>query len=100
MNDVAELTNAKAADALARLPAYHELTMAELKAMAIWDLNAMAAYLQLPQSTLQMLLEEHPCDDLFLMGRRRFIRQEDALAWVDMVAARNPYTPRRNNRQK
>ena len=100
MNAVAERVEDKADDALASLPAYHPYTMSELRAMAVWDFIAWAAYLQLPSSTLAKLLEENPCDDIFLMGRRRYIKQEDALAWVDLIAARNPYIPRRNNRQK
>lgn len=35
----------------------------------------------------------------FLIGRCRYVRKEDALAWIDKQAEQRPYFPRRLNRR-
>lgn len=57
------------------------------------------AVLGLPDSTAEALARSEPMPPFFLLGRRRYIRTADAKAWLDKVAQRFPYTPRRNNRR-
>lgn len=67
--------------------------LAQLPAIPLADF---ALWLGLPLRTLLELIEEFPAR-VFLLGRRRYIRREDALEWIDQMAERQPWTRRRNN---
>jgi hypothetical protein len=54
--------------------------------------------LGLPDSTAEILAREEPTPKFFLLGRRRYIRTPDAVAWLDQAANASPYYPRRNKR--
>lgn len=57
--------------------------------------------LGIPESTAEEITKSSNAPKFFLIGRRRYIRQKDALAWIDNMAESHPYFPRRNNlRQK
>ena len=54
--------------------------------------------LGLPKSTAEELARSKTAPKFFLLGRRRYIRTEDAKLWIDQQAAATPYFPRRNRR--
>lgn len=54
--------------------------------------------LGVPGSTAEEISKGPDAPKFFLIGRRRYIRQQDALAWIDHMADAKPYYPRRNNR--
>lgn len=54
--------------------------------------------LNLPETTAEEIGKSPDAPKFFLIGRRRFIRQKDALAWIDRMAEAKPYFPRRNNK--
>jgi hypothetical protein len=54
--------------------------------------------LGLPDSTAEELVRSNTAPKFFLLGRRRYIRTEDAKVWIDQMAATTPYFPRRNRR--
>lgn len=54
--------------------------------------------LGLPKTTAEELARGDNAPPFFLLGRRRYIRTEDARAWVDRMAEAARYTPRRNRR--
>jgi hypothetical protein len=56
--------------------------------------------LNLPESTAEEITRSGEGPKFFLIGRRRYIRQQDALAWIDQMAEAKPYFPRRNNCRK
>lgn len=53
--------------------------------------------LGIPESTAEEIAREPGAPKFFLIGRRRFIRTADAVAWLDKRATVKPYIPRRNN---
>ncbi|MDX9718431.1 MAG: hypothetical protein RBT67_13760 [Thauera sp.] len=55
--------------------------------------------LGLPESTAEELVRSPDAPKMFLLGRRRYIRTPDAVAWLDRMAEAKPYFPRRNNRR-
>lgn len=55
--------------------------------------------LGLPVSTAEELARGEDAPTMFLLGRRRYIRHADAIAWIDSMAQAKPYFPRRNNRR-
>ncbi len=54
--------------------------------------------LNLPDSTAEQVAREEPAPRLFMLGRRRYIRTEDAVEWLKQRAEAAPYFPRRNKR--
>lgn len=54
--------------------------------------------LGLPKSTAEELARQDNAPRFFLLGRRRYIRTEDAKVWIDKMATATPYFPRRNRR--
>lgn len=54
--------------------------------------------LGLPDSTAEQVAREEPAPKLFMLGRRRYIRTEDAVEWLKQRAEASPYFPRRNKR--
>lgn len=72
-----------------------EIPVSELIHKPVWSFNELAKIFGLPASTLEMLAKDHPAR-FFVMGRRRFIKQSDAMDWLDDVASANPYHPRKN----
>lgn len=55
--------------------------------------------LGIPESTAEELARGADAPKFFLIGRRRYIRTKDAIAWIDKIAEAKPYFPRRNNRR-
>ncbi len=55
--------------------------------------------LGLPDSTAEQITREPNPPKFFLLGRRRYIRTKDAIAWIDAVAQQSPYFPRRNHKR-
>lgn len=53
----------------------------------------------LPESTAEEALREPDAPKFFLIGRRRYIRTADVVAWIDEQATARPYFPRRNARR-
>lgn len=53
----------------------------------------------LPETTAEELVRSPEAPPMFLLGRRRYIRTSDAIAWLDRMAQAKPYFPRRNNRR-
>ena len=72
-----------------------EAPIGELIHKPVWSFSELAKIFGLPASTLEGLAKDHPAR-FFVMGRRRFIKQADAMDWLDDVAAANPYYPRKN----
>ena len=56
--------------------------------------------LGLPQTTAEELAKGPDAPQMFLIGRRRYIRRVDGLEWIDRQAERKPYFPRKNNRNR
>lgn len=54
--------------------------------------------LGLPDSTAEQVAREVPSPKFFLLGRRRYIRTEDAVEWLKQRSEAAPYFPRRNKR--
>jgi len=71
---------------------------ASLMAKPVWSFQEFSEVIGTPESTLQVVLDECPAR-MFLIGRRRFIKQDDALSWLDEMAQRYPYIPRKNARK-
>ncbi len=55
--------------------------------------------LGLPDSTAEEIIDAGNGPDMFLLGRRRYIRTVDALAWLDDRSKVAPYVKRRNARR-
>lgn len=51
-----------------------------------------------PTTTASKLYAEPNAPRFFLIGRHRYIKLDDALAWLETMAATRPYTPRKNKR--
>lgn len=68
----------------------------ELRAKPVWSFDEFLHLVGLPDSTAELVLADTPAK-FFTMGRRRFILQNDALAWLELMAKRHPYTKRRNS---
>lgn len=79
-------------DVAAKLPG--QLWQAPL--MSFDDLNNYA--LNIPASTAEMLIKRGDYPPLFVIGRRRYARTADVLAWIDQNAEAHAYVPRVNNR--
>lgn len=56
--------------------------------------------LGIPDSTAEELARDPDAPKFFLIGRRRYIRTKDAIAWIDKIAESRPYFPRRNNKRE
>lgn len=56
--------------------------------------------LALPPSTAEHLIASDQGPRMFMLGRRRYIRRDDAMDWIDQRAADVPYVKRRNNRRE
>lgn len=56
--------------------------------------------LGIADSTAEEIAKGPNAPKFFLIGRRRYIRQQDALAWINRMADAKPYFPRRNNRKE
>lgn len=54
--------------------------------------------LGLPDSTAVLVAQEMPMPKFFMLGRRRYIRAEDAAKWLEARSEAAPYFPRRNKR--
>lgn len=67
------------------------------KPVLTWD-ELWGGLLNLPDSTAELLMRVEPSPRFFLLGRRRYIRTADAIAWLDQAAQAAPYFPRRNKR--
>lgn len=52
--------------------------------------------LGLPDSTAEVVAKGDNPPKFFLLGRRRYIRTADAVAWIDSIADASQYIPRRN----
>lgn len=63
-----------------------------------WD-EFWGGLLNLPESTAVLLMREEPAPQFFMLGRRRYIRRADVIAWIDQVSQAKPYSPRRNMRR-
>lgn len=50
------------------------------------------------ESTARKITRGPDTPRFFLIGRQRHIRLDDALAWLEHMAASKPYTPRKNRR--
>lgn len=55
--------------------------------------------LDLPKSTLEEITRVGDGPSFFLIGRRRYVRRQDMLDWIDKQAEQKPYFPRRHNRR-
>lgn len=61
----------------------------------VWDFADCAAMFNLPLATFEMMVRETPMEGMFLMGRKRCAKPEDALAWLDHISGKFPYVPRK-----
>ena len=68
----------------------HTPTIVETMAKPILGLDDMIRVLDLPESTLEEILAEHP-PAMFTLGRRRYVKTKDLMPWIDSLAARNPW---------
>jgi hypothetical protein len=50
------------------------------------------------ESTARKLSTGPDAPRFFTLGRKRFIRLDDALAWLETAAATRRYVPRKNNK--
>ncbi|GAA6143678.1 hypothetical protein [Hydrogenophaga sp. 5NK40-0174] len=75
-----------------------DLTPATL-AKPAWSFEELCVVLGLPESTVEQLARQDPRPPFFLLGRRRYILQADALDWLQDMRNAHPWYPRRNNRQ-
>lgn len=55
--------------------------------------------LGLPDSTAEQIAREPNAPKFFLLGRRRYIRTADAVAWINDQPTARPYFPRRNTKR-
>lgn len=55
--------------------------------------------LGLPPSTAEEIARSDDRPPMFLLGRRRYVRTVDAIAWIDRIAERKPYFPRKNSKR-
>ncbi|MHB8912744.1 MAG: hypothetical protein ACYC42_08870 [Lysobacter sp.] len=78
-------------------PLEHTLP-AQLMAKPALSWDEFCFLLDLPESTAELVAREEPAPKFFLIGRRRYIRTEDAVEWLTQRAAAMPYFPRRNKR--
>ena len=75
-------------------------------ARALMELPALPAgdffeiVLGLPKSTSEELIASGEAPAMFLLGRRRYIRQADALAWLDEMSVAAPYVKRANRKRR
>lgn len=77
----------------------HALPPSEVFAKPAFPWGEFWASIGIPESTAEELVREPNGPKFFLLGRRRFIRKADALAWIDAKARSAPYIPRTNNRK-
>lgn len=94
-------TQTQAVEAASTLPAWqpppvHHVMIEQVTSKPIWSLLDLSIILDVPTSTLNEVVKDNPAP-FFLLGRRKVIFREDALAWLREVADRNPWTPRKNN---
>ncbi len=68
-----------------------------IAAKPVWSMDDFHTMLDVPFTTLEQALVDCPAK-VFTIGRRRYIKQADALAWVDQMATRYPYTRRVDGR--
>ncbi|MFC3683418.1 hypothetical protein [Hydrogenophaga luteola] len=64
-----------------------------------WTFDELCAVLGLPPATLELIARQEPAPPFFLLGRRRYILQADALEWLQDVRNARPWVPRKNNRR-
>lgn len=55
--------------------------------------------LGIPEATANELVRSPDAPKFFLIGRRRYIRREDAILWINRMAEARPYYPRKNNKR-
>lgn len=77
----------------------HFLTPSEIFAKPAFSWTEFWSLLGLPESTAEEIVREPNGPRFFMLGRRRYIRKADALAWIDLKAKSAPYIPRQNNRK-
>jgi len=75
------------------------LPPSEIFAKPAFSWSEFWALIDLPESTGEELVREPNPPRFFMLGRRRYIRKADALAWIDAKAKSAPYIPRTNNRK-
>lgn len=83
-------------EAVTEFPVY-ALTHHDLAHKPVWTMAELCFAIDVPFSTLLQVIDEIPAP-IFLIGRRRFIRRDDAIQWIDELAEAFPYTKRRNAR--
>lgn len=54
--------------------------------------------LGIPDSTANEIVRQPDAPPFFMIGRRRYIRTADAIAWVERISKSHPYYPRVNNK--
>lgn len=80
----------------AQYPALPAQLMA--KPALTWD-EFWSGILGLPDSTAELIAKGDNPPKFFLLGRRRYIRTADAVAWINSIADSAPYFKRRNQRR-
>ncbi|HJV28680.1 MAG TPA: hypothetical protein VJ673_23575 [Aromatoleum sp.] len=76
-----------------------QLSPSELMAKPAMSWPEFLQLLGLPESTAEEAIREPDAPKFFLIGRRRYIRTADVVAWLDKQATAKPYFPRRNARR-
>jgi len=79
-------------------PIAQHVMIEQISVKPIWSLVDLSIVTGTPVSTLNEVVKANPAP-FFLLGRRKVMFREDALAWLREVAARNPWSPRTNNQQ-
>ena len=77
-------------------PIQHDIRIEQIATKPVWSLADLSLVTDVPTSTLNEVIRDNPAP-FFLLGRRKVIFREDALAWLREVADRNPWQPRKNN---
>lgn len=64
----------------------------------LWGLDDIVAATGIPLTTLRLEMERHPLRGAFLIGRRVCALPSAVHRWLEELAEKNAYTPRKNNR--
>lgn len=73
-------------------PAANPFTKPVLSWPEFWDLIGVT------ESTARTLAKGPDAPPFFTLGRKRFIRLEDALDWIERIAETRRYVPRKNKK--
>lgn len=82
------------------MEAQSNIQPAELMAKPVFSFTEFwEGLLNLSKSTGEKITQDGNGPKIFMIGRHRFIRKQDALDWIDQQTETRPYFPRKNNKR-